>query len=213
MLSPFFLNSEYTVNDLFIVKQGKMILEKDKLSSEILLDDNDSKSINIKVLTMSSIDFDSKSIDKNNLSDYFYKNNKNQDYLLSANNYIINRVGKNKGMSLIDIDFDFDKTKVIASHHFIVLTPRTIVLENVPFFHMLIDVVLNDLIKNTKTTKGQYITVREVQNIKISIPSAGFNELIRTFMEIYEPYKKSLQNFNENKNKMDLFKMKINLKK
>jgi hypothetical protein len=213
MLSPFFLNSEYTVNDLFIVKQGKMILEKDKLSSEILFDDNDSKSINIKVLTMSSIDFDSKSIDKNNLSDYFYKNNKNQDYLLSANNYIINRVGKNKGMSLIDIDFDFDKTKVIASHHFIVLTPRTIVLENVPFFHMLIDVVLNDLIKNTRTTKGQFITVRVVQDIKISIPFVGFDEFVRNFMEIYEPYKKSLQNFNENKNKMDLFKMKINLGK
>lgn len=217
MLSPFFLFSnsqfttEYTINDFFIVKQGKLILDKDKLSSDILLDENSLKSKNVKVLTMGSVNFDDNSINEDYFSDYISKKTNDLDYILSANNYIINRVGKNKGMSFIDIDFDFAKTKVIASHHFIVLTPRTIVLENVPFFHMLIDVVLNNLIKNKTTIKGQYITVREVQNMKISIPSVGFDELTKNFVEIYLPYKKSLQNFIANKNKMDLFKKKFNL--
>ena len=98
--------SEYTINDLFEVKQGKQILDKAKQKEIRKFELNTSK---IKVLTMNSINFDDKSIDSSLLSDYNLSSAIGSNNILTANSYIVNRVGKNRGMSLLDLDFDFTK--------------------------------------------------------------------------------------------------------
>jgi hypothetical protein len=119
-------------------------------------------------------------------------------------------------MSLLDLDFDFTSTEIVASHHFIILQPRKIVMNNLPFFHSVLDVVLDDLITEkaaNNPSKIQYLTVKEIQNKKLSIPSEGFDELTKNFMELYEPYKKALKNLINSRKKIEEFKIKFLKKK
>ncbi len=207
------LMNEYKINDLFSVRQGKQMLNKNK---QITNSQNDKGFLNsnvIKVLTMSSINFDNKTIEPDFFLDYVTNKANDEDNFLSADNYIINRVGKIKSVSLLDfVDFDFTETNVLASNHFIVLTPRKIVLENLPLFHTLVDVALKDLMDKKITTKVQSVSVKEIQNITISIPPEGFDTLTRMFMEIYQPYLNSLKNLKFHKNLLEGFKNELNKK-
>ena len=56
------------------------------------------------------------------------------------------------------------------------------------------------------TSKLQYITVKEIQDIKLSIPSVDFNHLSKSFMEVYELYKKAFKNLSDSKKKLDEYK-------
>jgi hypothetical protein len=212
MIFAFFLFSgpqamnEYTINDLFEVKQGKQILDKAKQKAIEKIDLNTSK---IKVLTMNSINFDDKSIDPGLLSDYNLSSAIGSNNILTANSYIVNRVGKNRGMSLLDSDFDFEKNSILASHHFIFLQPRKIVLDNLAFFHSILDMALVDLINEkvaNNNSKLQYLTVKEIQNRKITLSSDGFNDLAKSFVELYGNYKAALKTFNSSKQKLEEFK-------
>ena len=218
MILAFFLFSNsnpinnFTINDLFEVKQGKQVLDKVKSNSTGKNEKIDSNNSNIKVLTMNSVNFDDKSINPNFLSDYNLSSSIGSNTILTSNSYIVNRVGKNRGMSLLDLDFDFNTNEIIASHHFIILQPRKIVLENLAFFHALLDVVLVDLINekaDINASKVQYLTVKEIQEKKISIPSEGFDDLTKSFMELYKPYKEALKSFNFSRKKLEDFKSKF----
>lgn len=222
MILAFFLFSNsnpinnFTINDLFEVKQGKQVLDKVKSNSSGKNEKIDSNNSNIKVLTMNSVNFDDKSINPNFLSDYNLSSSIGSNTILTSNSYIVNRVGKNRGMSLLDLDLDFTSTEIVASHHFIILQPRKIVMNNLPFFHSVLDVVLDDLITEkaaNNPSKIQYLTVKEIQNKKLSIPSEGFDELTKSFMELYEPYKKALKNLINSRKKIEEFKIKFLKKK
>ena len=112
-------------------------------------------------------------------------------------------------MSLLDSDFDFEKNSILASHHFIFLQPRKIVLDNLAFFHSILDMALVDLINEkvaNNNSKLQYLTVKEIQNRKITLSSDGFNDLAKSFVELYGNYKAALKTFNSSKQKLEEFK-------
>ena len=218
MIFAFFLFSnpnpmnDFSINDLFEVKQGKQILDKVKKNAAGKVDKVGLSTSKIKVLTMNSVNFDDKSINSSLLSDYNLPSAIGSNSILTSNSFIVNRVGKNRGMSLLDLDFDFNATEIVASHHFIILQPRKIVLDNLAFFHSLLDVVLIDLINekaNNNPSKIQYLTVKEIQEKKISIPSEGFDDLTKSFMELYKPYKEALKNFIFSRKKLEDFKSKF----
>ena len=218
MIFAFFLFSnpnpmnDFSINDLFEVKQGKQILDKVKKNAAGKVDKVGLSTSKLKVLTMNSVNFDDKSINSSLLSDYNLPSAIGSNSILTSNSFIVNRVGKNRGMSLLDLDFDFNTTEIVASHHFIILQPRKIVLDNLAFFHSLLDVVLIDLINEKATnnpSKIQYLTVKEIQEKKISIPSEGFDDLTKSFMELYKPYKEALKNFNFSRKKLEDFKSKF----
>ena len=68
----------------------------------------------------------------------------------------------------------------------------------------LVDLI-NEKGANDKS-KLQYLTVKEIQNRKITISSEGFNELAKNFSNLYERYKAALKNFNSSKKKLEEFK-------
>jgi hypothetical protein len=215
MILAFFLFSnsnsmnDFTINDLFEVKQGKQVLDKVKSNSIKKNEKIISNNSKIKVLTMNSVNFDDKSINPNLLSEFNSSSSVGSNSILTSNSYIVNRVGKNRGMSLLDLDFDFNSSEIIASHHFIILQPRKIVMDNLPFFHTVLDVVLEELIVEkiaSNPSKIQYLTVKEIQEKKISIPFEGFDELTKSYMELYEPYKKAVKNLINSRKKLEDFK-------
>lgn len=218
MIFAFFLFSnpnpmnDFSINDLFEVKQGKQILDKAKKNATSIDVETRLSTSKIKVLTMNSVNFDDKSINSSLLSDYTLPSAIGSNTILTSRSYIVNRVGKNRGMSLLDLDFDFNTNEIVASHHFIILQPRKIVLDNLAFFHSLLDVVLVDLVNekaDINPSKVQYLTVKEIQEKKISIPSEGFDDLTKSFMELYKPYKEALKNFNFSRKKLEDFKSKF----
>ncbi|MGO4819452.1 hypothetical protein [Flavobacterium sp. W22_SRS_FP1] len=216
MILCFFLFSgssamnDFYISDLFEVKQGKQLLDKVKLNNASKLEDINLYTSKIKVLTMNAVNFDTKSIDASYLLDYNSSSSIGSNSILNSNSYLINRVGKNRTISLLDIeDFDFNKNEIIAGNDFIFLQPRKIVLDNLPLFHALLDIALKDLIDEkavNMTSKVQYITVKEIANKKISIPSEGFDEINKRFLELYEPYKKLFKSFNASKKRLNEFK-------
>ena len=210
MILAFFLfsgkNQEFKISDLFDVKQGRQNIAGQSTQLEL----NPS---NVKVLTMKSINFSSASINPSLLLDYTSSSDIAPGSYLTASCYILNRVGKNRGMSLLNVDFDFEENKIIAGNDFIFLRPRSIILDNLPMFHAILDVALfDDTLKKSnddEKSKLNYITVKELQDKKISIPSENFSEMAQRFMEIYEDYIQKLKNFNLSKKRLEEFKNKF----
>lgn len=208
---------DFFISDLFDVKQGKQLLDKAIQTNSNKLDKKDLDISNINVLTTNAVNFDTKSIDTNCLLNFNLSRPIDANSILTPNSYIINRVGRNKTMSFLDIeDFNFDKNKTIAGNDYIYLQPRKIVLDNLPLFHALLDIAIKDLIDEkilNMTSKVQYITVKEIASKKISVPSLEFNEINKGFMDLYEPYKKLSKNFNSSKKKLTEFKNDVLRKK
>ena len=207
MILAFFLfsgkNQEFKIKDLFDVKQGRQAISGQSTPLEV-------NSKVVKVLTMKSVNFSSASINPNLLLDYTSSSDIATGSYLKASSYILNRIGKPRGMSLLNVDFDFKNNDIIAGNDFIFLQPRKIVLDNLEMFHAILDVALFDdalkKLNDDEKPKLNYLTVKELQEREISIPSENFAEMAQKFMELYQPYKKSLQNFNINKKKLEDFK-------
>ena len=105
--------NEFYISDLFEVKQGKQLIDKVKQNNTRKLEEIELDTTNINVLTTNAVNFDTKSIDASCLLNYDSSRSFDFNSILNSNSYIINRVGKNKSMSLLEIeDFDFNENKI-----------------------------------------------------------------------------------------------------
>ncbi|WP_146739538.1 hypothetical protein [Flavobacterium aciduliphilum] len=216
--------NKYLIKDLFDVRQGKLALLQDKVVPNDTNDALDNEKVQetktIDVLTLNSINWELATIRKELL--FKITEPKTIPQPLTANDFIINRVGQTKGCSLLESNFDFENHKVIPSHHFLVLTPRTIIQPNqLPFFHAVVDVFLTDLVKAQKNDqdksesniekkqKSIYVTVKEIENIEIELPSENFDLLISQYNQYYTMYAASYKNFMASKNNLENHKLEL----
>ncbi len=210
------------MKDLFDVRQGKLVLNNDanKRKDDKPLNETEIKTIN--VLTLNSINWELSTLKPENL--LTIPQPKTMPLPLTNNDFIINRVGLTKGCSLLESDFDFKSHKVMPSHHFVVCSPRTIILDKLPFFHAVLEIFLYDLVarklnnpeneapilERTKQ-KLTYVTVKEIQNIEVEIPSKNFDILVSQYDQYYNMYAASYKNYitannNLNNHKLELAK-------
>lgn len=230
VLTLFFLFSAaetttYRMSDLFDIRQGKLVLNN---KSNAVENKQQKKSLKdyIDVLTLNSINWELSTIKFENLFSILIP--KTIPEPLSNNDYIINRVGQTKGCSLLESDFDFSKNKVIPSHHFLVCSPRKIIIDRLPFFHTVLELLLNDLVakkmvsekvenihsepvKKENKQKLTYVTVKEIQNIEVEIPSENFDLLVAHFDTYYNTYANAYKSFMVSKE--DLNNQKLELSK
>ena len=203
-----FSNSEttkYLIKDLFSVRQGKLVMQNDKnaIKDEEELPNKEGLETTA-VLTLQSVNWELSTIKAESL--FHISAPKTIPLPLSNNDFIINRVGQTRGCSLLQSDFDFKNNPVIPSHHFVVCSPRKIILDKLPFFHAVLEIYLNDLItKKNKSDneknqqdekpKSNYVTVKEIENIEVEIPSDNFDMITSEFNEYYNNYAASYKNF------------------
>jgi hypothetical protein len=139
--------TKYQIKDLFDVRQGKLVLHNDSNNNKIvddkLLENEESNAI--EVLTLQSINWELSTIKPESL--FTIPKPKTIPLPLTNNDFIINRVGLTKGCSLLESDFDFEKHQVMPSHHFLVCSPRKIILDKLPFFHAVLEIFLYDLVE------------------------------------------------------------------
>lgn len=223
ILNLFFLaieeTNKYLIRDLFDIRQGKLILNNDpnkEKDEEQLTKESKIKKIN--VLTLNSINWELSGIKHENL--FAIPEPKTIPPPITNKDFIINRVGQTKGCSLLQSDFDFDKYKVIPSHHFLICSPRQIILDKLPFSHAVLEILLNDLItkknkpdnksnQRNEKPKSNYITVREIENIEVEIPLEKFNLLKSAFDPPYNIYATSYKNFMISKEDLNNHKLEL----
>lgn len=228
ILNLFFMFSnlqptKYLIKDLFDVRQGKLVIHSDKNANkdEVELPNKENLETTA-VLTLQSINWELKTIKAESL--FHIPTPKTIPLPLSNNDFIINRVGLTKGCSLLESDFDFKSHEVMPSHHFVVCSPRKIILDKLPFFHAVLEIFLSELVSSKlktpedevsiiKTTKQKltYVTVKEIQNIEVEIPSENFDLLVSQYNQYYNMYAASYKNYvtattNLNSHKLELAK-------
>jgi hypothetical protein len=211
--------TKYQIKDLFDVRQGKLVLHNDSNYNKIVDDKLDEKEHldTVEVLTLNSINWELATIKPENL--FTISKPKTTPAPLSNNDFIINRVGLTKGCSLLESDFDFEKHQVMPSHHFLVCSPRKIILDKLPFFHAVLEIYLNDLIVKKgkdrlesdldKKQKSIYVTVKEIENIEVEIPSENFDLLTSQFDQYYNMYAVSYKNFMASKESLNNHKLEL----
>jgi hypothetical protein len=216
--------NQYKLKDLFDIRQGKLILNSEANTKAAELDSkqptNEPLEL-IDVLTLNSVNWELSTIKPESL--FSIPTPKTAPQPLTNNDYIINRVGLTKGCSLLESDFDFESHQVMPSHHFLVCSPRKIILDKLPFFHAVLEIFLFDLVAKkltsneneaaVKTTKQKltYVTVKEIQNIEVEIPSENFDMIVSQFDQYYNMYAASYKNYisattNLNSHKLELSK-------
>ena len=228
ILNLFFLFSnlqptKYLIKDLFEVRQGKLVINSDKNANKDEVELSDKEDLETTaVLTLQSVNWELSTIKAESL--FHIPTPKTIPLPLSNNDFIINRVGLTKGCSLLESDFDFKSHEVMPSHHFVVCSPRTIILDKLPFFHAVLEIYLYDLVAKKlisneneaalKTTKPKltYVTVKEIQNIEVEIPSENFDMIVSQFDQYYNMYAASYKNYvtattNLNSHKLELSKI------
>ena len=228
ILNLFFLFSnvettKYLIKDLYDVRQGKLVINSDKNANKDEVELSDKEDLETTaVLTLQSVNWELSTIKAESL--FHIPTPKTIPLPLSNNDFIINRVGLTKGCSLLESDFDFGSHKVMPSHHFVVCSPRTIILDKLPFFHAVLEIYLYDLVAKKlisneneaalKTTKPKltYVTVKEIQNIEVEIPSENFDMIVSQFDQYYNMYAASYKNYvtattNLNSHKLELSKI------
>jgi hypothetical protein len=179
----------------------------------------------IEVLTMNSINWELSSIIAENL--FTISTPKTIPPPLTNNDYIINRLDLTKSCSLLESDFDFDKHQVIPSNHFLVCSPKKIILDNqLPFFHAVLEIYLKDLAttkidlemeENTELSinkkepkqKSTYVTVNELKNIELEIPNENFHMIVSEFIQYYKMYAASYKNFIVSKESLKNHKLEL----
>ena len=228
ILNLFFLVSnlqptKYLIKDLFEVRQGKLVIHSDKNANKDEVELSDKENLKTTaVLTLQSVNWELSTLKPENL--LTIPKPKTMPLPLTNNDFIINRVGLTKGCSLLESDFDFKSHKVMPSHHFVVCSPRTIILDKLPFFHAVLEIFVNELASNklkipknetpileTTKQKSTYVTVKEIQDIEVEIPNANFDMVEEQFNQYYNMYATSYKNYitadkNLNNHKLELAK-------
>ena len=215
--------TKYLIKDLFEVRQGKLVIHSDKNVNKDEVELSDKENLKTTaVLTLQSVNWELSTIKAESL--FHIPKPKTIPLPLSNNDFIINRVGLTKGCSLLESDFDFKSHQVMPSHHFVVCSPRTVILDKLPFFHAVLEIFVNELAANKpkipeneaslKTTKPKltYVTVKEIQNIEVEIPSENFDMIVSQFDQYYNMYAASYKNYvtattNLNSHKLELSKI------
>jgi hypothetical protein len=213
--------NQYKLKDLFDIRQGKLILNSEANTKAPAFDNKqqikEEQLELINVLTLNSVNWELSTLKPENL--FTIPKPKTIPLPLTNNDYIINRVGLTKGCSLLESDFDFESHQVIPSHHFVVCSPRKIILDKLPFFHAVLEIFLYDLVAKKLTNdineasakKLTYVTVKEIQNIEVEIPSENFDVLVSQYLQYYNMYAASYKNYitattNLNSHKLELSK-------
>ena len=212
--------TKYQIKDLFDVRQGKLVLHNDsnnKIIEDKILEKEEPNTV--EVLTLNSINWELSTIKPENL--FTIPKPKTIPLPLTNNDFIINRVGLTKGCSLLESDFDFESHQVMPSHHFLVCSPRKIILDKLPFFHAVLEIFLYDLVAkkltsnenetSLKTTKQKltYVTVKEIQNIEVEIPSENFDMIVSQFDQYYNMYAASYKNYMAANNNLNSHKTEL----
>jgi hypothetical protein len=214
--------TKYQIKDLFDVRQGKLVLHNDAniKKADGKLSKNEELNTT-SVLTLHSVNWELSTIRVESL--FNIPTPKTIPPPLTNNDFIINRVGQTKGCSLLQSDFDFNNNPVIPSHHFVVCSPRKIILDKLPFFHAVLEIFLSELVSSklktpeneaaVKTTKQKltYVTVKQIQNIEVELPSENFDMIVSQFDQYYNMYAASYKNYisattNLNSHKIELSK-------
>lgn len=203
------------IGDVFNIQQGKNILNK---SSSKNISSNEETFL----LNLNCVDFDYHFIDKSKLLSYNeYSEKKDSKYVLLNTDFLINRVGTNcKTMSMIFTNTFNTNEKILISQQFIFLRPKEIV-SKIPlsYFHFLLEICIDNLLKNKigKDSNQQYITIKEIEDIKIPVNLLEINskkdELYKNFEklnnELNNSYLKVINSIillNEQKTTLEKFK-------
>lgn len=153
---------QMSIADIFDIKQGKNSFNKQKENDSL------SKDKEAFLLTLNSIDFDISYIDKTKLPSYSFSEKNDRKYVLQPTDFLINRVGNSKTMSML-MNNNFDKeTTIVISQNFIYARPKKI-FSNVPltYLHFLLQICVEIISKDEKDTKQQYLTVSDIENFQI----------------------------------------------
>ncbi len=207
--------TKYQIKDLFDVRQGKLVLNND--SNNKIVDDKFFKNEEhdtTSVLTLQSVNWELSTIKTEKL--FTIPKPNSAPLPLTNNDFIINRVGQTKGCSLLQSDFDFKNNPVIPSHHFVVCSPRKIILDKLPFFHAVLEILITDLVSKKKIEpkpdekiKSTYITVKEIENMEVEIPNENFDLLTSQFEQYYNMYSASYNNFIVSKDNLNNHKLEL----
>ena len=211
----FFMPQYVKIGDVFNVQQGKNILNKS--SSK-----NISSNEETYLLNLNCVDFDYHFIDKSKLLSYNeYSEKKDSKYVILTSDFLINRVGTNfKTMSMLFTNTFNTNEKILISQQFIFLRPKEIV-SKIPlsYFHFLLDICIDNLLKNKigKDSNQQYITIKEIEDIKIPVNllenNFVVNEVYKNFEQLnndlnnsYSKVINSMVSLNEQKTNLEKFK-------
>jgi hypothetical protein len=204
---------QMSLGDIFEVRQGKNSLNKQK--------ENDSLSTDKEsfLLTLNGIDFETHYIDKTKLLSHSFSEKNDRKYVLQPFDFLINRVGNSKTMSML-MNNSFDKETFVISQNFIYARPKKL-FSNIPlaYLHFLLQVCVEILSKgkNEKDTKQPYWTVRQIQDLQIpsSLLSVDFTseplykEFEKVDVSLKSKYSNVISSINElNQEKLILEKFK-----
>lgn len=203
------------ISDLFEVKQGKNI-------SKDLLDDSPIKYENL-VLNLNSVNFEYNHIDFNELQGYkdFNEITDEKFVLIDRQDFLVNRTGGYcKTFSTLLSNFETNNKRVVISSNFLYLRPRLAVNVPLDYLHFLLKISIEQLTNKQKgnKTKQQYVTVKEVEDLKIPtylLNPDNVEEYLKEFQGLNKGLKATLHSLsttltllNKQKHKLELFKQK-----
>lgn len=185
-------NKQIKLDDIFQINIGVM----DEAGAEYYVDNAQIKENRVRILRMGSFDPIKKRLktpaqldegDKN-LKDIrkqrlkkitSFKKEIAASKLLSKNDYIINTRGVKEypitGYSMLENlgeSAEHGIGKVAASHHFIVLKPRTTALKmHIPFLHLMLDVLVENYLKEmAEGLKKGIFKSKDLKNMTFNVP-------------------------------------------
>ena len=123
----------------------------------------------LRILTVKSVDFNNKIINKNFLADYYSKTKINKDkYILKKNDYVLTSKGKRRGL-LIDSS-NINEDPLLYSQHFIVLRLKPGLEDKAAFFSYLINLFIKDIpYTYSKSQVAKYTKVKDVIDFQINV--------------------------------------------
>lgn len=155
--------NQMSLADIFEIKQGKNSFNKQKEIHSLSTDKE------YFMLTLNGIDFETHYIDKTKLPTHSFSEKNDEKYVLQPTDFLINRVGNSKTMSML-MNNNFDKETVVISQNFIYARPKKL-FSYIPlaYLHFLLKVCIDILSKgkNEKDTKQAYLTVKQIEDFQI----------------------------------------------
>lgn len=212
------ISHQYTLSELFDIKQGLLLPSKSKRQNAL-------NGVNkYKSLFISDMPAPYEPLNVDSLADFSLSKEIKKTHLLCKQDYLISTKGQIKGYALYHSKAfehdDIQNSGIIASNHFIVLKPRTSTLEAFGesyFIYNILDLIiprLNTLAKqSTKENQTPYITISDLQNFTINLPDAkALNELNRTFLELNKDFEFKIKEMHESRNKLNSYNKSLESK-
>ena len=201
---------QISLNDLFDIRQGLLVKDKEG-----------SAAFKYKTIFISDIpDNPYDSIDLTQVKEYSSSKPFPTKHLLNQEDYLLSCKGQIRGYALKHCLKE--NVELIASNHFLVLTPRTFAKQTFAsdnfFLYHLLDLLIPKLRDhaNTKIRKGPvpYITKSELSTIQLNIPIIQLNHIINEFSNLFNNYltfKKKLDSYDNELIKSIDIKFPVNL--